>query len=206
MNFFTLAASLIGLVAADHTIELTTSVDNAFYTDITGGNIQYGPGNQVGTFGPTGDWTQVQTKTYQVTGDGPWVLGVVADDYGVTAGFMGVVRLDGEVIAVTGDAEQSWQVKEGSSSPNTLQVPPGWLAVNYDAAGNGFVPAGFNSACLNQGAYVNVKAQIGQGVKPIWQKGGVADCTSYPDGLHYYNYFRLVISLPPAKCEAPEDI
>ncbi|KAI8900230.1 hypothetical protein BC833DRAFT_563490 [Globomyces pollinis-pini] len=203
MNFFTLAASLIGLVAADHLLEITLTVDNAYFVEVTGQATQFGPGIPVGTpNAQTGEWGTVQTKTFTLLGDGPWVVGVVGDDWGVTSAFMGVVKLNGGLLAVTGDG--SWDVKEGSSVANELEVPAGWLDPDYDANANGFVTAGYDSVCLNQGAYTSVKAQIGNNVKPIWRKGGVNTCASYqPNALqnyHYYNYFRLVIPAVNGQC------
>jgi hypothetical protein len=76
-----------------HEIKVTIAVDNRYKLTVDGQTVPVDPSYW---------WGTINTHTFTVTGNGPWVVAVEGIDEGVIAGFLGAVYVDDVLKVSTG--------------------------------------------------------------------------------------------------------
>jgi hypothetical protein len=186
--FATLFLSTV--VFAGRKLSISLAADNAWTLDITGNPTIIGPTDAATKNGMA--WSSIVTVEKELTGKGPWVVGVKAKDFGVIAAFFASVTVDRVPFTNTGGKDTKWTVT------NQKQNMDDWLLTSFDDS-KWVSNYASTKDCLSNEAIWTVggvslisdfKAKTSQEVHGVWYPS----CQS----VNTDNYYRLVI--PPKKC------
>ncbi|KAK5672706.1 hypothetical protein QVD99_000214 [Batrachochytrium dendrobatidis] len=179
--FASFGLSAIAAPNTPHTISITMDVDDSYSLtfDGTDYSVSYSDSS----------WYTIKTYTKNVTGDGPWLIAVHANDYGTIAGLFASVFLDGSPYSTTATANNKFVM-----SPNTPST--NWNTnINYDDS-QWFTQTTDNCPITNMWSSMlpSLDQQTkGQVARSMWYP----DCRNTGTVANPKNmYFRLVVTAP----------
>ena len=174
---------LATLALADHLLKVTISGDDQYVLFLPGQTAIQGPN----------DFSIVKTYTLNVTGYGPWVIGIRALDAGVISGLFAGVSLDNLPYTATGFSDTKFRA--------TLVKPDSdWLKPNYNVSTWERGAALATPDCTNpiwdratDGAFSRrlYRQMPEQVIKASWLPG----CSTTNNQV----YFRVVVRLPACR-------
>ncbi|XJO73573.1 hypothetical protein BDV3_004536 [Batrachochytrium dendrobatidis] len=180
--FASFGLSAIAAPNTPHTISITMDVDDSYSLtfDGTDYSVSYSDSS----------WYTIKTYTKNVTGDGPWLIAVHANDYGTIAGLFASVFLDGSPYSTTATANNKFVM-----SPNTPST--NWNTnINYDDS-QWFTQTTDNCPITNMWSSMlpSLDQQTkGQVARSMWYP----DCRNTGTVANPKNmYFRLLVTPPP---------
>jgi hypothetical protein len=112
-----LAASALAI----HEMKVVIAADNNWKMNVDGIPF-FGPMD--GADGIRYSWKRVTSKTVPLKGEGPWVVGIEAHDWGVIAGLFSSIFLDGQPYTATGNITTQFKASDTAAS--------NWLDVDFN--------------------------------------------------------------------------